>query len=63
MFVFSQHLADGKELIARRDTIKENLKNFYKTNYASFEGRNVNRSIMEERNRLLEVFLSDELAQ
>lgn len=63
MFVFSQHLAEGGELIARRDTIKENLKNFYKTNYENFEGRNVNRSIMEERNRLLEEFLSGELAR
>ena len=31
--------------------------------YDSFEGRNVNRSIMEERNKLLDTFLTEELAR
>ncbi|HKM80677.1 MAG TPA: DUF262 domain-containing protein [Candidatus Acidoferrum sp.] len=31
MFVFSQHIADAEQLIAKRETLKENMKLFYKS--------------------------------
>jgi hypothetical protein len=62
MFVFSQYLDDLPMLVARKDYLQGRLPSFYKEHYDSFEGRNVNRSNVTERNRLFESLINEALA-
>jgi hypothetical protein len=59
MFSLSLLLDHEKELLQRQNDIREGLCDFYKENYASFEGRNVNPSALVEREeKLYEYFTS-----
>jgi hypothetical protein len=62
MFVFSQHLDERDVLIARKDKLRGSLESFYKSNYEKFEGRNVNRANVTERNQLFESLIQETLA-
>jgi len=62
MFVFSQHLDRSAALIARKDYLRGRLEAFYQEYYDSFEGRNVNRANVKERNELFETLILETLA-
>jgi hypothetical protein len=61
MYAFSQRLDRGEELLLKASEIRSALPEFYKTNYAVFEGRKVNRADISARNdalvALLDAFL------
>jgi hypothetical protein len=63
MSVFSRHLADAAEMRRRSDQFQDKITGFYQTNYASFEGRNVNPSALVEREEKLEAFVAGVLAE
>jgi hypothetical protein len=63
MFVFSHHLADGTAMRARRGLFQTGIDQFYQDNYATFEGRNVNPSILTARDAKFEEFVAGILAQ
>ncbi|CAG0974623.1 hypothetical protein PLCT2_01547 [Planctomycetaceae bacterium] len=50
MFVLSQFTGkQAEKLLRQRDSIRENIKAFYEQSYETFEGRNTNPSILDER--------------
>lgn len=49
MCVLSQRLEKALALIDRKEKIRESMEEFYKKNYATFEGRNVNPSALGAR--------------
>jgi hypothetical protein len=51
MLVMSERLQDAAEIRKRAAQFQENIATFYQTNYGTFEGRNVNRSILVERDQ------------
>jgi hypothetical protein len=63
MLVFSRHLADASEIRQRSPIYKREIADFYKTNYASFEGRNVNPSALAERESKIDAFVAEILAR
>jgi hypothetical protein len=63
MSVFSRHLADAAEMRRRRDRFQNKITDFYQTNYASFEGRNVNPSALIEREEKIEEFVAGVLVE
>lgn len=56
MLVLSQNLEHSEKLINKKADINEQIQEFYKTNYDSFGGRNVNSSALKDREQLLESF-------
>lgn len=57
MFCFSQNLDSAGKLISKRTQIRSELKGFYKSKYAIFEGRNVNKSDITARNIAFDEFI------
>lgn len=49
MFVLSGMLHRQSELLAAREKIVASIEEFYRENYSTFEGRNVNPAALEER--------------
>lgn len=59
MFSLSLLLEREEELLERSEDIRAQLSDFYKDNYETFEGRNVNpKALMEREERLIEYFSS-----
>lgn len=58
MYVFSGWLSQKKDILSKKDKFREEITVFYEKNYATFEGRSVNRSDIEERNNLLNEFVT-----
>lgn len=58
MDVLSAYIDDAESVISRKEKLQEEIKHFYERHYKSFEGRSVNRSNIEERNRLLAEFVA-----
>lgn len=56
MQVLSQHLGNSAYLVARKDEINEEIKQFYLDNYEVFGGRNVNAADQVQRENLLAEF-------
>jgi|SRR5579875_189574 len=63
MLVFSNHLSDASALRQRSGRFQDEITAFYQDNYSSFEGRNVNPSILIEREDKIEAFVASVLAQ
>lgn len=61
MYVFSQRLNQKEQILAKRQAFQEGIKAFYERNYSAFEGRNVNKSELEQRNSLLDDFVTQML--
>jgi len=59
MYVFSSRIAQKDELIAKKQDFQNRITNFYEENYDIFEGRNVNRSNILDRNLLIEEFVAN----
>lgn len=57
MYVLSNHVDRKDEILARREEINNGLEEFYVENYDIFEGRNVNPSILKQREDKLEAFI------
>ncbi|MFN7927838.1 MAG: DUF262 domain-containing protein [Blastocatellia bacterium] len=58
MYAFSQFIDTADKIIARKDTLNEQIKKFYKENYDSFGGKNTtNISKLEDRNKLFMDFI------
>lgn len=63
MLIFSRHLADANAIRAKRGVFAEAMPGFYESNYALFEGRNVNPSALVQREEALEALVSGILTQ
>lgn len=61
MYVFSQKLGQREQILAKKEEFQEHIKEFYEGNYDVFEGRNVNRTNIEDRNKLLDEFVTNVL--
>jgi len=57
MLVFSHHLDDAVSMRAHSVAFQERIPQFYNDNYSTFEGRNVNPSILTERESRVEAFV------
>lgn len=62
MFTISNHLADAETLRAKAKHVQSEIGGFYQSNYATFEGRNVNPSTLLERDKKFEEFVVAVLA-
>jgi hypothetical protein len=62
MLVFSHHLNDAAEMRAHSADFQTHITQFYQDNYTTFEGRNVNPSILIEREAKIEEFVAFVLA-
>lgn len=62
-FVFSRHLGDAAGMRGRSALFQAEITQFYETNYATFEGRNVNPSVLVERENKIEEFILHVLAK
>ena len=58
MSSLSQLIARKDDLLKRKDKINEQIIDFYKNNYDSFEGRNTNPSALEARDKKFEEFFN-----
>lgn len=56
MYVASNHLENKSNILSKSDDIESRIETFYKQNYDTFEGRNVNPSIIVERQNALDRF-------
>lgn len=63
MSVVSSHLDEANQIRANAAVLKRDLEDFYKDNYNTFEGRNVNPSALVAREAALEAFLSQAIAK
>lgn len=61
MRAVSDRLNQAERLVSRADSLRAELEKFYQTNYATFAGRNVNRSALVERDAKFAAFLDDVL--
>jgi hypothetical protein len=61
MFVFSQYLDRGDEILAERSRFQSEIATFYEDNYRSFEGRYTNLSNIQDRNDLFASFVAKTL--
>lgn len=59
MYVFSMWIGQKDQILAKKGEFQEQIKQLYQQNYATFEGRAVNRSNIIERNRLFEEFVAN----
>lgn len=62
MLAFSRHLQSGATLRSRASQLQDAMQDFYVENYSSFEGRNVNPSILAEREQKIDELVSKILA-
>lgn len=62
MFVLSCRLDEAETLRARASRFQAEIPGFYQTNYAAFEGRNVNPSALLEREQKIQEFVSSIIA-
>lgn len=63
MAVVSRHLDKRDQILAKAPELQASIEGFYRNNYDTFEGRNVNPRTLQARERALEGFLTDLLAQ
>ncbi|MDT3680811.1 MAG: DUF262 domain-containing protein [Burkholderiaceae bacterium] len=63
MAVVSWHLDKRDRILAKASALQVGIERFYQNNYDTFEGRNVNPSALQAREKALEGFLTDTLAQ
>ncbi|MGL5931905.1 MAG: DUF262 domain-containing protein [Cetobacterium sp.] len=61
MQIFSENLNNEKELILKKDLIKNKLEEFFKKNYKTFGGRDNNKKDIEKRRDLFRKFLNEEI--
>jgi hypothetical protein len=59
----SRHLDKRDQILAKAPELQASIEGFYRNNYDTFEGRNVNPRTLQARERALEGFLTDLLAQ
>jgi hypothetical protein len=57
MRALSDRLDNVPELIERRTELRQMMPDFYRTNYEAFEGRNVNRSALVQRDEKFSALL------
>jgi hypothetical protein len=62
MAVVSRHLDKRDQILAKATELQARIQDFYQQNYDTFEGRNVNPSALQARERALEGFLTETLA-
>lgn len=63
MAVVSRHLDKREQILAKATMLQARIEGFYRDNYDIFEGRNVNPSALQARERALEGFLTDTLTK
>lgn len=63
MAVVSRHLDKRDQILAQAPELQVCIQDFYRENYDTFEGRNVNPSALQARERALEGFLIETLAR
>jgi hypothetical protein len=63
MAVVSRHLDKRDQILAHGPALQARIQDFYRENYDTFEGRNVNPSALLARERALERFLTETLAR
>lgn len=63
MAVMSRHLEKRERILAKATALQAGIEGFYRDNYDTFEGRNVNPSALQARERALEGFLTETLNQ
>jgi len=63
MAVVSRHLDKRDQILGKTTELQSGLESFYRNNYNTFEGRNVNPSALQAREKALEEFLINALAQ
>lgn len=61
MYIFSHNLHQKELILQKRDIFQQAITDFYEANYSTFEGRNVNKSDIEERNQKFEEFVAQVL--
>lgn len=59
MYVFSQHIKNGEEIISHSQEFQENIKQIYQSNPEDFEGRKTNWSNILKRRQLFESLVND----
>lgn len=63
MAVVSRHLDRSGEIRGKAEQLQEGIETFYKANYDTFEGRNVNPTALSAREEALEKFFVDSLSK
>jgi hypothetical protein len=58
MFVFSQHLDQADQIIAKSELFRDRIRTFYQEHSESFEARYTNRSNLLARDQLFEQFVT-----
>ncbi len=61
MHAVSSRISQAEKLVSLESSLRPELEKFYQTNYATFAGRNVNRSALVERDAKFAAFLDGAL--
>ena len=61
MFVFSGFISRREEVLEKKDLFIERLPKFYRDNYETFSGRNVNPGILDERDSKFTTYINSVL--